>query len=273
MSKALNAVMSSLLVVQLHSQAPAANPAAPAFEVASVKLNKSGSGNTHFGIQGDRFTADNTTLRELIRITYQVRDLQLVGAPDWIASEHFDIVAKAAGPLKAGSPPAELKLLLADRFRLKVHSDSRELPIYALVAGPGRTFGPRLQPVEVDRCPEAIARAEARARTGQPPPPLAPGLRMDCGLRFNPGTLIGGSIGLEALSQSLSPIVGRVVVNRTGFTSKFDFDLSWASDPNADSNGPSIFTALPEQLGLKLESTRGPVDVLVIDQVEPLIPD
>ena len=96
---------------------------------------------------------------------------------------------------------------------------------------------------------------------------------MVCGLGFNPGILTGGSIGLGPLAQRLSPIVGRVVVDRTGLTGKFDFELKWAQDPAADTAGPSIFTALQEQLGLKLESTRGPVDVLVIDHVERPAPD
>jgi uncharacterized protein (TIGR03435 family) len=273
MSKLLAVVLSAMLGVQLHGQAPSAVPAAT-FEVASIKPNKSGGVNTLFGIQGDRFTATNTTLRELIRLTYQVRDLQLLGAPDWIASERFDIFAKATAPLKSGAIPAELKQLLSDRVGLKVHSESRELPIYALVvARADGTLGPGLQPIETDRCPEAVARAEARARSGQPSPPSTPGQRMTCGLRFNPGSFNGGSIGLAPLAQSLSPVVGRVVVDRTGLAGKFDFDLTWASDPTADSTGPSIFTALQEQLGLKLESTRGPVDVVVIDQVAPLTPD
>jgi uncharacterized protein (TIGR03435 family) len=273
MSKLLAVALSGIFVVQLQAQVPSAKPA-PTFEVASIKPNNSGGTNTLFGIQGDRFTATNTTLRELVRLTYQVRDLQLLGAPDWIAAEHFDIVAKATAPLKSGVVPDELKQLLSDRFGLKVHSESRELPIYALVvARTDGTSSPGLRPVETDRCPDAVARAEARARSGQPPPPPTPGQRMTCGLRFNPGSLNGGSISLAPLAQALSPVVGRVVVDRTGLTGKFDFDLSWASDPNADSIGPSIFTALQEQLGLRLESTRGSVDVLVIDQVEPLIPD
>jgi uncharacterized protein (TIGR03435 family) len=260
-----------VLLADVHGQTPGE---LPAFEVASVKPNKSGDPNTNLGIQGDRFTATNATLREVIRITYGVRDLQMVDAPEWIESERFNIVAKAKAPLKSGAVPIEVRQLLAERFRLRVHSETRELPIYALVvANADGKLGPSIQSVPVDRCPEAIARADARARTGQPPVLPAPGQRMTCGLGYNAGILTGGSISLAPLAQRLSPIVGRVVVDRTGLMGKFDFDLKWAQDGAADATGPSIFTALQEQLGLKLESTRGPVDVLVIDQVEPLIPD
>jgi uncharacterized protein (TIGR03435 family) len=258
-----------MLAVPVHPQAPA-----PTFEVASVKPNTSASPNTNFGIQGDRFTATNSTLRELIRITYQVRDLQIVGAPDWIEAERFDVIAKASSPLKSGAVPAEARQLLADRFQLRVHNETRELPIYALVvASRDGRLGPSIQAVAVDRCPEAIARAEARARSGQPPVPPVPGQRMTCGLGYNTGVLTGGSISLAPLAQRLSPIAGRVVVDRTGLTGKYDFDLKWAQDPSADAAGPSIFTALQEQLGLKLESARGPVEVLVIDHVERPTPD
>lgn len=273
MQKLLAALLvSGALVIEPLAQTPGG--VGPAFEVASVKPNKSGDPNTNFGIQGDRFTAINSTLRELIRITYQVRDLQIVDAPDWIGNERFDVVAKASAPLKSGSVPAEARQLLAERFQLRVHNETRELPIYALVvASSDGKLGPSIQTVAVDRCPEAMARADARARSGQPPMMPAPGQRMACGLGYNSGVLTGGSISLAPLAQRLSPIVGRVVVDRTNLPGKFDFDVKWAPDPNADSTGPSIFTALQEQLGLKLESTRGPVDVLVIDRVERPAPD
>jgi uncharacterized protein (TIGR03435 family) len=255
----------------VHGQTPLDAP--PAFEVASIRPNTSGDRRTNSYIQGDRFTAINPTLRELIRAAYQVRDLQ-IAAPEWIESARFDIVAKAAAPLKMGVVPPELRQLLADRFGLKVHNESRELPVYALViARPDGKLGPALRVVDVDRCPQAMARAEAVARGGQPPSAPAPGQQVECGLRSRPGALNGGSITIEPLAQRLSEIIGRVVLNRTGLTGRFDLDLSWAPDQNPDTPGPSIFTALQEQLGLKLESTRGPVDVLVIDRVEPPTPD
>jgi uncharacterized protein (TIGR03435 family) len=246
----------------------------PAFEVASVRPNRSRDVGTNFDIRGDRFTAINATLRELIRVAYRIRDLQIADAPDWLASERYDVIAKAAAPLKMSAFPLELRPLLAERFRLKVHHETREAAIYALVvASPDGKLGPALHPVEVDRCPEAMARADARARSGQPPFTPVPGQRMECGLGFNPGILNGGSVTLGPMVQRLSAIVGRVVIDRTGLQGRFDFDLTWTADGNPEATGPSIFTALQEQLGLKLESTRGPVEVLVIDHVERPVPD
>jgi uncharacterized protein (TIGR03435 family) len=252
----------------VHGQTP------PAFEVASVKPNKSGSLEMHFGIQSDRFTADNATPKELITLAYNVRDLQLVGVPEWVGTDHYDIVAKAYSPLKSGTVPAELKQLLADRFGVRAHDDTRELPIYALViASADGRLGPGINRIEPDRCPQVMAAAEARARSGQPPPPRTPGQRPSCGLFSNPGSHRGGSIGLGTLANRLASIVGRVVVDRTGLSGQFDFDVTFATETNPNATGPSIFTALQEQLGLKLESTRGPVDVVVIDRVEPPAPD
>ncbi len=265
-------VVSGIFATCLHGQSP--SRPAPAFEVASIRPNMSGDLRTNSSIEGDRFTTINTTVRQLIRSAYQVRDLQIADAPEWIDSSRFDILAKAAAPLKTGGVPLELRQLLADRFGLKVHNEIRELPIYALiVARPDGKLGSALRVVDVDRCPEVMARAEASARSGQPPASPVPSQRIECGLRSRPGTLTGGSITIEPLAQRLSEIIGRVVLDRTGLTRRFDLDLTWAPDQSPDAAGPSIFTALQEQLGLKLESTRGPVEVLVIDHIERPTPD
>ena len=256
----------------INGQTPA-DPA-PTFEVASIRPNKSGSPNNNFGIQGDTFTSTNGTLRELIRVAYGAREMELSKGQEWIESARFDIVAKARAQLKPGRFPDELKQLLAERFGLKVHNETREVPIYALmVARTDGKLGTALQPLTVDRCAALIAQAMERSRKGQPPLPPVPGQRIQCGMHINPGILQGSSIGLGPLVNRLSSLVGRHVVDRTGLTGVFDFDLTWAADAAPDSVGPSIFTALQEQLGLKLESTRGPIDVLVIDHVLPLIPN
>jgi uncharacterized protein (TIGR03435 family) len=263
----------------------------PEFEVASVRPNKSGDGMVRLGIEpGGRFTATNVPLRLLIRNAYQVQDFQLVDAPDWIRSERFDIVAKAEAdvpPGPIGGPPGPMQLmlqsLLAERFKLVLHTEQRELPIYALVlARSDGRLGSQLRTSTID-CLEVMK--AARGRGG--PPPLAPGERPMCGMRIGPGQLGGGGIPLDAFSGLLSQFVQRVVVDRTGLAGNFDIDLSWTPDqlpqggpppgapplPPIDPNGPSIFTAVQEQLGLKLESTRGPVDVLVIDGVARPTPD
>ena len=182
-----------VLVVDVHGQTPA-DPA-PTFEVASVRPNKSGSPNNNFGIQGDTFTATNGTLRELIRVAYGAREMELSKGQEWIESERFDIVAKARAQLKPARVPDELKQLLAERFGLKVHNETREVPIYALmVARTDGKLGTALQPLTVDRCAALIAQAMERSRKGQPPLPPVPGQRIQCGMHFNPGIIQGASI-------------------------------------------------------------------------------
>jgi uncharacterized protein (TIGR03435 family) len=275
--------------LRAQSQAPAANPS---FEVASVKPNKSGTQQVMLGLQpGGRFTATNAPLRMLIRNAYQLQDFQLVGLPDWASSERFDIVAKAEGdvpPAPIGTTgPIQLMVrsLLAERFKLAAHQEARELPIYALVvAKSDGKLGPQLRPAAVD-CAAMMA-ARGRSGGGPPaPPPLAQ--RPVCGMRIGPGTMAGGGFPLSQLAQTLSQFVQRVVVDRTGLAGNYDLDLTWTPDqmpqgsppPGApalspvDPNGPSIFTALQEQLGLKLDAQRGPVDVLVIDKIDRPTPD
>jgi len=263
--------------------APASNPT---FEVASVKPNKGGDQRVMLGLQpGGRFTATNVPLRLLIRNAYRLQDFQVIGGPSWLSSDRFDIVAKAEG-----DPPQEqvqlmTQALLGERFKLAVHRETRELPIYSLVLAraDGRT-GPKLKPSSMD-CQALFARGRGRDAPppGPPPGPPASGAAMNCGMRMGPGTLLAGGMPLSQLASSLSPLVGRVVQDHTGLSGEFDFDLSWTPEqmpqgpppgvnapplPPIDPNGPSIFTALQEQLGLKLDSTKGSVEVLVIDHVE-----
>jgi uncharacterized protein (TIGR03435 family) len=261
------------------------------FEVASVKPNKSGDGRVMLGMApGGRFTATNVTLRMLIRNAYQLQDFQIAGGPNWLNSDHFDIVAKAdrdVAPAQPGGPPGPLQMmlraLLADRFKLAAHNETRDMPIYALVlARSDGKLGPQLHPSATD-C--AAIMAANRARGG--PPAFPEAARPPCGMRMGPGQMSGGAFPLSQLASTLSVIVQRVVIDRSGLTGAYDFDLTWTPDqtlqgqpppgapapPPIDPNGPSIFTALQEQLGLKLDSQRGPVDVLVIDKAEPPTPD
>jgi bla regulator protein BlaR1 len=284
-------------------RAQAANSATPSFEVASVKPNKSGERRVMIQSQpGGRFVATNVTLRQLINTAYRLQEFQLVGAPAWIDDDHFDIVAKAAGDLPesglVGGPGAmqpRLQSLLAERFKLVAHHETQDHPIYALaLAHSDGKLGPQLRPSEVD-C-QAVA-AAARARGGPPPlppppPPPQPGKRPTCGISGGLAHITAGGTSLPMLATMLSQQLRRIVVDRTGLTGIFDFDLQWTPDQlpppapgipadrpllinggEVDPNGPSLFTAMQEQLGLKLESTREPVDVLVIDSVEQPTPD
>jgi uncharacterized protein (TIGR03435 family) len=225
---------------------------------------------------GGSFSAGNQTLLQLIRFAYGIQgSLQLVGAPDWIRTERFDIVAKAPAdipPTAPGQPVPEallLRSLLEDRFRLAMHRETRQLPIYALViARSDGRLGPHIRRPANDYCAQRAKEIEK----GNPQPF---GVGQVCGMRGNNEGLTAGAFPIRGFANFLAGEAGRVVVDRTGLTGEWDFELKW-SPPNApspDPDRPSIFTALEEQLGLRLEPTTGPVEVLVIDRVEALIPD
>jgi len=245
----------------------------PSFEAASVKVNRSGSREVNFGMPGGgRFTATNAPLREIIRVAYSpLPDFLIVGAPDWIRTERFDIVAKAEGNPERAQLFLMLRALLADRVKLTVHRETREIPIYALVrAKTEGPLGPRLRPAAVD-CVALMAAAQKGT-------PLPPSNRILCGTRARAGTIAIGGMTMDQIALGLWPQLGRVVVDRTGLQGSFDLDLDFAPESSVTAStgapdappgdAPSIFTAVQEQLGLKLESTRGPVEVLVIDRVE-----
>jgi uncharacterized protein (TIGR03435 family) len=265
---------------------PGAQPAAgppPAFEAASVKPNKSGDAKALFQVPpGGRLNALNVRASQLITFAYQILDTQLVGAPDWVTSERFDVVAKLGGEppaATAGTNAVRLALqsLLAERFKLAAHRETREIPIYALVtAKSDRAPGRMLKISTADCSPEAVAVRRAAGSVG--------GTTGFCGSRFLPGHIRFGGFPLSEFAKVMTPHDGRIVVDRTGLTGNWDFELTFTPDgpvsaapgqelPKIDPNGPSIFTALQEQLGLKLEPTRGPGEVLVIDRVEQPTPD
>jgi uncharacterized protein (TIGR03435 family) len=211
----------------------------------------------------------------LILFAYQIQESQLVGAPDWIGTERFDIAAKAPGDVPptpfGGTLPEALMLrsLLEDRFKFTLHRETRDMPIYALVVArsDGR-LGPRLRRPASDYCDQQY---KAAGKPGATPPPASSPL---CGIDSpTTGELIAGAFPLSEFASLLSGTMDRIIVDRTGLTGGWDFDLKWSSPDATTAGRPSIFTALQEQLGLRLEATTGPVEVLVIDRVEPLIPD
>jgi uncharacterized protein (TIGR03435 family) len=276
----------------LGAQAPppaAEAPANPVFEVASIKQNKSGEGFIRIGMApGGRFTATNMPLRQLILMAYQVQPFQVEGGPSWMTSDRFDIVAKAdrdvppPAPGVAGPMQFMMRALLADRFKLTMHNEQKEMPIYNLVvARADGKLGAQLKQSTTD-C--AAIMGAANRRGGGPPPPPSFNEPIQCGMRVLPGTLSAGGFPLSQFAQFLSTTVQRIVVDRTGLTGNFDLNMTWTPDqlpqgrgdpppgapplPAIDPNGPSIFTAVQEQLGLKLESTKAPVDMLVVDRAE-----
>jgi bla regulator protein blaR1 len=283
MAVAYAAFASPLLL--LDSSLSAQAPAATAFEVASVKPNKSGDGRVMLGLQpGGRFNATNVPLRLLIRQAFNVQEFQIVGGPDWLGSDRFDVAAKAPeGEFTADLMRPMLRALLVERFQLAFHNETREMPIYALAkARADGKLGPSMTPAAMD----CAAVMRGRRGGGPPPAPPQPGQKMECGFMIGPGRMNAGGMPMTSLAQSLSPMVGRIVLDKTDLTGSYDFELTYSPEglaglppllngapPPADPNAPTIFTALQEQLGLKLDSQRGPVDVVIIDRVEQPVAD
>jgi uncharacterized protein (TIGR03435 family) len=263
----------------LSAQAPgSASADMPAFEVASVKRNTSGSMNVRSStLPNGTYVAANAPLRSIILMAYQLRPYQLIGGPGWLDSDRFDVNARAPAQAPASDLLLMLRTLLADRFALATHAETREHPIYALVLArnDGR-LGPGLRP-STSTCP---------APPGTAPVASQPAQRPRCGITMSTakGTLLGGGRTMAELAAALAMFaIDRPIVDRTGVSGRFEIDLEWtpqvlqSATPDGGaataSDGPSIFTALTSQLGLRLQSTRGPVEVLVIDRVEPPTPD
>jgi uncharacterized protein (TIGR03435 family) len=258
-----------------------------AFETASVKPNKSDTDERFLQrAPGGNLRVVNMPLRQLIVFAYQIQGFQLEGAPAWTTAERFDIEARSGKDLPAVSLAAGvndpmrlmLRTLLADRFTLVVHKETKELPIFELVlARPDGTPGPQLQPATVD-CNALAAASQAAARSGGPAPP--PGT---CGITMNLGRIRFGGLPMTSFANTLAQPMQRVVVDRTGLAGNWEFELTFAPDqstlppgplpaglqpPSVDPNAPSLVTAIEEQLGLRLRPARGPVEVLVVDRVE-----
>jgi len=263
------------------SLAQTATPASPRFtgveepfEVASVKPNRSGAAQWDFDSPPGRVVGTNVPLRELIRFAYYIYggdwDVRL-DIPDWTTTARFDVDAKTPGSVSQDRAMSMLRHLLGERFAVKVHYETRQRPIYAMVLARGdRKPGPQLKPNPIDCGAYTAAVQAARAGRGAPPP-MDPE-RPTCGSRGEPGHIVASGMNMSQLALWLWPNVGRPVSDETGLgTQGFDYELRWApvtSTTDAAVSGPSIFTALEEQLGLKLVPREGAVEVLVIDRIE-----
>jgi uncharacterized protein (TIGR03435 family) len=251
--------------------------AAPAFEVVSVKPNKGGSLSSGLPfLPNGGFNGTNVALKSVIAIAYEVRAFQVEGGPDWLNSERFDIVARAPEGTPDGQRPAMLRTLLADRFKLVARFETREQPVYALVLNrrDGR-LGSQLKPA-APCSPAGSARSASSTAASQGLPPCG---QLFTSVRSGAGTISGRGMSLDAIASALANAAFREpVINRTGLSGQFDFELQFSADmaPGAATTPqelPSIFAAVQEQLGLKLQSERGPVRVLVIDSVERPTPN
>ena len=245
------------------------------FEIASVKRSAPDArGMRISGPTPDEFTTVNAPLERIILYAFGSRDDQLVGAPDWIRSESFDITAKYPAGHSPAQVPSMVRALLEDRFKLKTHADKREGPIYALrLARADGKLGPDLKRPGVD------CKAELAKQTGSPVIRFGtPCFALQTGEGLD-RLIWGGNQTMAQLAEMLSGPAGRNVLDRTGLTGTFDVRLRWRPDAGlttaADTPdaGVSLFTAVQEQLGLKLESARAPLEVLVIDSVERPTPN
>jgi uncharacterized protein (TIGR03435 family) len=231
---------------------------AQSFEVASIKRSAPASGDRQFtGVGtpgGGRLNTFGTSLRMLITFAYNVKDYQLSGGPGWANSEIYDIVAKA--PENAALPRLRVMLqtLLKERFKLALRHETKDASIYELV----------------------VAKGGSKIKEDT----TSPGAKMGTTGR---GHAIAEKASMAMFVQTLGILTGRPVVDKTGLASTYSFKLDWTPDPGEggpsprsgvpevappDPNGPSLFTALQEQLGLKLESAKGPVESLVIEAAE-----
>jgi uncharacterized protein (TIGR03435 family) len=281
----------------LRAQSPTRQATIPAFEVASVKPNTSnapassrfpmGPGDAY--VPGTLFSATNQPLIVYLRFAYKLGQGALLGLAGWVYNDRFDIEARAEGNPTKDQMRLMMQSLLADRFKLITHTERQSKPVFHLVLAKAGKTGPQLQ---------AHSENESCSTTSTPQPPgaapAAPSAPsstsalppIPCG-SIGPipatapggGRLVGRSVTIGRIAGFLTtPFTGvdRPVLDRTGLTGTFDFSLEWSLAPDSaeplgsqpEDLGPTFLVALKEQLGLKLKSARGPVDVVVIDHVE-----
>ena len=256
------------------SSPPAAADQRPRFETASVKPNRSPEAGRNNRFSPGRFAYMNTPLEDYIYNAYRFPSDRVLGMPDWARREKYDITATHDPQYAAFSLQqlAMLQRLLEERFSLQTHRETREMPVYELVkARADDQLGPRLRVATLDCSPAATAN------------------RAQCGMRIDMGLIDGKSVDWRIVVGQLPAAVGRTVIDRTGLQGRFELTLEWNPDPSVTRSPEAtalataaaatpgeritIFTALQEQFGVKLQAAREPLEVLVIDRVERPTPD
>ena len=304
----ISAIALSAIIVVLNAQDPVPVP-----YVASVKKSAGGLGGL-MRIGPGLITSTGVPVRLLMRQAFgQLQEFQLVGGPDWINSARFDIEARieGGGPMTPQVVQSVMRQILEERFAMKAHRETREMPIYALVlARSDGRLGPNLKPASEECTTMMAARGRGPApgpdgrggvtvsRGGPPPdgrggpgrgggPPAPPDLDAPpvCGQRMGGfGRMRAGGTTMDDFATMISGTAQRIVVNKTGLTGYYDVALTYTPAPDQlpqgvpppgapalpaiDPDGPGFFTAIQEQLGLKLDNQRGPVDVVVIDSIQ-----
>jgi uncharacterized protein (TIGR03435 family) len=269
--------LAGLSSLPVFTQAPSPQPA-PAFDVASVKLNTSGEDRSMFNSPpGGTVTITNMTLRMLIVQAYgielTIERFALVGGPSGLLSTRYDIVAKPPDGVHARSQLLlMLRTMLADRFSLRTHTETRDLPVYAITVIRADRLGPDIRLSNHD-C-NALYPSGQRAK--DPNPPLDAKGRGLCWSNYDFGPTHGVRFAgpITALAtRGAQPYVDRPVVDVTGLDGNFEWHITFTLKTSPDSDAPSIYTAFQEQLGLKQEPRTGPVEVRVIDSVSPPTPN
>jgi uncharacterized protein (TIGR03435 family) len=275
---AVPVVFGALTATQAHAQSQPQNTAAPspqyAYEAATIKPSKGFGPGSRIGMWAapDGFSAWFITLQQMISVAYGVERSQISGGPSWLPSERFDIEAKmdaaTADALKKLSQDQRvltqqqmLQALLADRFQLTAHRETKELTVYKLVIAKG---GPKLQEAKPDGAHPGAGSMQGSVLSGE---------------------VTAQAVPIARLAHDLTQMLGHPVLDKTELKGVYDFKLQFTPDdrlqppsglapnerlpvPAADSNAPSLFDALQDQLGLKLESGKGPVEVIAVDRVE-----
>jgi uncharacterized protein (TIGR03435 family) len=245
--------------VGMFGQTPAARPKFDAFEVATVKRADPDERSRLLMMQGDhKFIGKNFTLKLLIAAAYDMNPVTISGGPEWVGSEHFDIVAVTPGDVRPtrAEQMTMLRGLLTERFKLTFHRESKEFSIYELQVAKGG------------------AKMKASSAASDVPPVVGPGVVYPQKIEL-PGRNANMADFVAVMQRA---ILDRPVVDKTGLTGRYDFDLVWAQDEtqfggevpvaSADAPSPPLFTAMQEEMGLRLEATKGPVDAIVVDKVE-----
>jgi uncharacterized protein (TIGR03435 family) len=259
----------------LHAQAPVVTATTPAYDAVSIKPNKAGDGRTMIRQGQSDYSGSNIRVIEMLRFAYGVTtEDQVSGIPGWAATDHWDVEAKmdaetVAAQKKMSKEDSDLQRrammqkMLAERFKLTVHHEQKEMTVYNLVIAKG---GPKLK--EADAAQQPVD--EASVRDGK----MRGGM-----MRVEMGKLTANGVPIANLAMFLAQTQHKQVVDKTGLTGKYDIELRWTPDDmptgaeahaatGTDTNAPSIYTALQEQLGLRLETVKGLVDTIVVDHIE-----
>jgi uncharacterized protein (TIGR03435 family) len=238
--------MAMIVLLAVHAAFAQPQDTRPAYEAASVKLNTSGSGNSTTNGSRGQIVFNNVTLKRLIERAYGVKPFQVAG-PDWMEAVRFDIAAKYPPETKNDDRFVMLRTLLEDRFKLAVHRQSKDLPGYALMVAKS---GFKLKPVEPGGADTGTNGGRVR-------------------------TLTAKRTSMPLLADLLARSLGEMVVDKTGIEGVYNFEFRWTNgDPNpssadADADAaPSLFTALQETLGLRLQTQKVPVEMIVVDHVQ-----